>query len=267
MVAYLQGLAGEAHATLHVVFPAVNGAPLHLAELCRHGLDVVAAHLYGIVVEAVLLQGRHAVQIGRHVHVVHVQFLAHAVVVGILPVVGYCVSGRIVEDNNVVQSHLLGSDALVVPLHALYVTLAQAHGQGVLAQGGVKRSLGHTGAIGHLADKQVITHQQALLQRTGWYGVVLEEIDVDKVDSHQSKHDGIHPRHDGAQDGILQILPPSPVYLLRYIGIEDEGQHDDAPPGLYPHKESDVQATCHKTLCPICLCWFVFLHSYMCVRT
>ena len=266
MVADFQCLSREAHTTFHVVFPAVHRTPLHLAELGRNGLDIVATHLNGMIVETVLLQGRHAVQIGWHIHVVHVQFLAHTVIVGILPVIGNGVSSRIVEDNDIVQCDLLGTDTLIVPLHTLNITLADAHRQGMLAQGSMQGCLRHTWTIGHLAYEQIVAHQQTLLERTGRYGVVLEEVDIDKINRHQCKHDGIYPGHDGAQDGVFQIFPPAPVNLPGNVGIKDEGQHYYAPPGLYPHKEGNVQSTYHESLYPVNLFWLVFLHYPICIR-
>jgi len=80
----------------------------------------------------------------------------------------------------------------------------------MLRQGEGERCHGHPGAIAELADEQKIAHQQGFLQRGGRYLVVLKEIDVDEVDGHQGKHNGVYPVENGTECLVFKTTPKSP---------------------------------------------------------
>ena len=133
----------------------------------------------------------------------------------------------------------------------------------MLAQGHVQRSLRHTGSITHLAYEQIVAHKQTLLQRTGWNGIVLEEIDVHKIDGHQRKDNGIHPTHYGTHQRIFGILPPRPGNEAGYIRIKDKGYYNNSPPTANPPKEYQIKQDGNDGFGPVQRrsFYFLFLHQ------
>ena len=99
------------------------------------------------------------------------------------------------------------------------LTLKQRHR--VLGQRHGERRFRNTWTVAHLRYEQVVACQQRFLQRTRRNDVVLEEEQVDEVDGHQCKYDGVDPRHDELR-GAFGFLPPLPLDFLGDIDVVDE---------------------------------------------
>ena len=236
----LQRLPGQPHAPLHVVFTTVHRPPHHLAEHLRILVDVFAPHGIKPGQEVTLLLARERIQQRESAIELHVLLSPDAVGHGIkihvlVGRVGHDrVARRIVEHHDVVQLHPSAADTLIFPLRPLYVGLAPHHRHRVLRERHRKRCHRLARPVAHLTHEQVVAHQERLLQRRRWNGIVLEKIDVHEIDGHEGEHDGVHPAHHRARHGIVRLLPPRPGNAFRDVGIEYERHGNQPPPASNP---------------------------------
>ena len=165
MILDLQCLSRKTHTALHIILAPVHWTPSNLAEVLPVVLDIVAGIVYRCTVEMIAVNLAHAVQVRGQPIAAQIHRLALQVVVAATHVLGNSITRRIVEHHDIVQLHRLRAYTLVIPLKALDIALAQIQRQRMLAQRSMQGSLRNTGTISHLAHKQIVTHQQALLQR------------------------------------------------------------------------------------------------------
>ena len=106
IIHYLQSVAGQTNATLHIVFAAVNGAINNVAVL-----SFIAMHLLA------------AVKVNK------------SIIVGVLHLQSHSVAGREVKHHNIVTLYAAQAfEAVIIPLWLIDVALAVENRQSVLRQ-------------------------------------------------------------------------------------------------------------------------------------
>ncbi len=105
-------------------------------------------------------------------------------------------------------------------------------------------------SVAYLAHEEIVAREETLLERRRRNHVVLEEEEVDEINRYEGKHERINPAHDEAHRAFL-ILPPLPVNLLGDVNIEDERNHNESQPALYPYQEEEIEGENHCELRPL----------------
>ena len=127
-------------------------------------------------------------------------------------------------------------------MRPLQVAAAVDERHGVLRHGHVERGLGHTRAVGKLRHEQVIAREERFFERRGGNDEVLEKELVQKIDGCEGEYNGIHPTHEEARfRSYGRLAPPSPLDVVRDVGVEDEGHYQQSPPRFNPKKEEEVE--------------------------
>ena len=254
----LQGLTRQTNAALDIVLAAVGGTVVDHAILHRILHDIFPSQVIdhievvelSLAVECSRIDGIGVLGLVE----LRTKVVAHRVVtVGELVLSENGVTGRIVEDHDVVELHMAKTlHAAVVPMRPLDVALGVDDGQRVLRKRHGKRCLRDTGTVAELGNKEVVAREQALLQGTRRDDVVLESEEVDEVHGHEGEDQRVDPAHDEAH-GTLGVLPPGPANLLGDIVIEDERDDDQSQPALHPQEEEQIEGSDHAKLDPLLL--------------
>ena len=256
MVLDLEGLSGQSHTALHIVLTTVGRTAADVAKIRGHAGQIVAAQPVDFTIVAALLHRVHAAHIGRSTVLLLIEVGAeavdHRVVLGGIALFGEdAVAGRIVEHHNVIKLHMAQAlHAAIVPVGPGDVAVGIDYGQRVLGERHGERGLRDAGAIAHLAHKEIVAREQTLLKRRRGDDIVLEEEEVDEVDSHQCKHEGVDPTHHKPHRS-LGIAPPLPAYLLGDIHIKDEGHNHQAEPRFHPYEKEKIQCQYNQKLGPL----------------
>ena len=229
-----QRLSRQPHTTLHIIFTTVYRTTDYFTKHLLVFVDVLTTYLIIMVIHHTLLLGIH----GCHIYRLG-QFLPSLIAqpINILCryIDSYCISSREIEYHNIIKLYFAKTFyTLVVPLGPFQIRLGIQNRQSMLRQRHVEWSLRNARAIASLAYKQIIAYQQRLFQRRGRNHIILEEIQIHKINRYQSKDNGIHPAHYTSNGFILRILPPCPRYLLGDIGIKNEWNHYQSQPTFQP---------------------------------
>ena len=225
VVLNLQCLSRQTHTALHIVLTTIGGACVNQTILLWIGLNGLFASLIdGVEVKRIRIR---TLWIGLVTYLI-----AHLIEVVSL-ILGRRTNGvtsGIVEHHDIVELNLAQAlHSAIVPMGPFDIRLAFEQRHGVLCQRHGQWGLRNTRSIAYLRDEEIVARQEALLQRTRWNDIVLEEEQVDEIDSHQGKHQGIHPRHHELRR-TFGILPPLPLDFLRDIDIINERDDKQSPP-------------------------------------
>ena len=167
----LQGLPRQADTTLDVVLAAVGRTPVQRSVSPGILDDISPARGIGLFVEGTLLEGCHCRQVDAGILLCK-EVLAHGVgiMIEVIALIGRFahdgVTGREVEDDNIIQLHL--SQALhtaVVPVRPGNIALRVDDGKCVLRQRHGQGRFRYAGPIAYLRHEEVIAREERLLKR------------------------------------------------------------------------------------------------------
>ena len=200
-------LAGKADGAFYKVLTAVYGSVDDVAEHCLVGHYLVASIL---VDKQVVVHGR------------------------FFELRSDGVACREIEDHDVAFFDIAQSLEAAIAYRGM-VEIRIDTEKLVMNQWEVNGGHGHTGAVDHLVDPQVVASKQRLFKRTRRYLVVLPDEGKHEVDEHEGIYDCIDPAHDGTCGLRLALLPPGEGYVAGDVDIEKQKLENSQPPGAHPH--------------------------------
>src|SRR5690554_243001 len=195
VVANLEEVAGQGYAAFYVVVAPVNGAVQYFTKAGFVVGDDGAAQfvdehaLFVFAVECFV-----AKQFGILGCLIVAEFAYAHVIIGVGLIKGYGVAGGEVENDDVVAFYFAKTfQPLIIPLGPFGVRLGIEYGKGVLHQGKGDGGIGHTGTVAYFTHKEVIAHQHGFFEGGSGDFVVLKQKEVDHVNGHQGKDQGVDP--------------------------------------------------------------------------
>ena len=266
----LQGLSRAADTAFHVILAAIDRTTDDLAYLRLLFAEYIPPGGIDFFVGHALQGGRQRVSRLMDASRLRTGGVNQLIVIHCLEVGGHRIARGIVEHHDVSGLHLPEAfDAPVVPFRPFDVALAtaQPNGQIVLGEGHRQRRLRNARAVAQFRHEQIVARQEGFLQRRGGDDEILEEIEIQEVDGHQGKDNGIDPPHERPHDPAGGFAPPVPIDETRGVEIDDKGHEQQAPPRFHPIEEKEIEREDNAEGDPLsCGDFWLFIHEYFSMK-